>query len=240
MKLSQIGTKLCALFLFTASALNSFAAIGENSDISQDAMEFQIRLNKIYADKNCPHPNESTSQFSIRVPQKTNLRSSIHPVQIQVDDPENQNLFENPDSTELTLEQLLSLEPKSEEVIDLLNQQTADVDYVLSNGVDDALKTELSEKRFFLESSKVIAKTCRDKYLVSKDHDTVTACQTDKEIHFDINWLKNAGAINRAKLINHELILAWVKGHSGHTSSADLEKKVVELDLWLSNLLKDK
>ncbi|MDG0814907.1 hypothetical protein [Bdellovibrio svalbardensis] len=238
MKLSQFGTKIFALATFTLLAANSFAVAGESLNPSQEVLAFKARLKQIYEDKNRPVPKDSTAELSIKTNKKIKFPVSNAAVKMGgVSDGGGNavgstlfDFYENAGSLEITLEQLLNLEPKAKQMVELLNQQVPAVDHVESGGLGEILKNSLNGKKIYLESKPISSEACKNQSLVSTDQQIVAACQSDKELRLDVNWLQSASANNRAGLINHELILAWARKKSASDAKDVLEQKVRELN----------
>lgn len=139
------------------------------------------------------------------------------------------DFYENIGSLEITVDQLLQLEPKAQKMIEWLNSQVPAINYPKSGGLGDLLKKSLSSKKIYLESKEISSEACVNHSMLATDKQTIVACQSDSELRIVIKWMLNVNEINRAGLINHELILAWARRISTD-SKEEVEQKVRELN----------
>lgn len=239
MKLSQIGTKICVAAAVTVLSLNGFAQTSKRLDLNQDGSDFRARVNQLLADKKRSNPESLTPELSIysaKAPIKTPSRIKAVRMGGVSDGGGNAvgatlfDFYENQGSLPVTVDELLTLEPKAGKVIALLNSQIPAVGSVDSGAFGEVIKSAIKGKKIYLESKPISSDACRNQSMVSTDQQVIAACQSDTELRIDVNWMAGTNGNNRAGLIAHEFILAWARNHHGDLAKTVLEEKVRDLN----------
>lgn len=237
MRLSQFGTKLFALTAASFISLNSFA-VGNLNSTSDD---FHSRLKELMDAKKRPELSISTESQKLPFNRKGHILKKDQQIEVQkmggVSDGGGNavgatlfDFYENQGSYEITIDQLLYLEPQAGNIIKLLNSEVPALNYVNSGGFGALLKEAVKNKHIYLEAKAISSEACKNQSMVAADEQTVVACQSDTEIRFDLNWLKSTDATNRAGLITHEMLLGWARSKHGDLDKKELEQKVRELN----------
>ncbi|QDK36117.1 hypothetical protein [Bdellovibrio sp. NC01] len=237
MRLSQFGTKLFAVTAASFISLNSFA-VGNLNSTSDD---FHSRLKELMDAKKRPELSISTDSQRLPFNRKGHILKKDQQIEVQkmggVSDGGGNavgatlfDFYENEGSNEITIDQLLYLEPQANNILKFLNSEVPAVRNVDSGGFGDLLKNAVKGKHIFLEAKAISSEACKNQSMVASDQQTVVACQSDSEIRFDLNWLKSTDAKNRSGLITHELILGWARGTAGNLDKKEMEEKVRELN----------
>ena len=128
MKLSQFGTKILAAAAVTVLSLNGFAQTSGRLDLSQGDNDFKARVNQLLADKKRSNPDSLTPELSIysaKAPIKTPSKIKALKMGGVSDGGGNAvgatlfDFYENQGSLPVTVDELLTLEPKAKQVIAL-------------------------------------------------------------------------------------------------------------------------
>ncbi|HEX7674427.1 MAG TPA: hypothetical protein VF412_09655 [Bdellovibrio sp.] len=239
MKLSQFGTKILAAAAVTVLSLNGFAQTSGRLNLSQGDNDFKARVNQLLADKKRSNPDSLTPELSIysaKAPIKTPSKINALKMGGVSDGGGNAvgatlfDFYENQGSLPVTVDELLTLEPKAKQVIALLNQQIPAVGSIDSGAFGEMIKGAIKGKKIYLESKPISSEACRNQSMVSTDQQVIAACQSDTELRIDVNWMAGTNGNNRAGLIAHEFILAWARDHHGNLEKPLLEEKVRDLN----------
>lgn len=213
--------------------------------------DFDLRIEKIYTDKNRLLPQPSTVDIERYFHNKA-IEAELTPAQATEQVPKSNvetmqmggvsdgggnavgttlfDFYENEGSLEISIEELLWLEPRMKDLLAYLNTNVPAISRKNSGGFGEILKQSLSGKRIYLESKGISSTACLNQSMVSAPNQSVVACQSDKELRLNIEWLRSTNAHNRMGLLLHELILAWARGLENGDNKAQLEQKVRELN----------
>ncbi|MGZ3775865.1 MAG: hypothetical protein ACXVCY_18900 [Pseudobdellovibrionaceae bacterium] len=148
------------------------------------------------------------------------------------------DFYENQGTVELSVAELISLEPAIRKILITLNGAIPAVDTMSSGGFGDILEKSLGTKKIYLESKKINSSDCVNQSMVSTEQQQVVACQSNIEVRFNIKWLETASIQNRAGLVLHEMLLAWARGLKKLDPKNVLEQKVriVNREIFQGNL----
>lgn len=244
MKLSQIGTKFCTVMTATLLITSQFAMAGDRTELNRENMEFLQRLKQVYSDKNRPFPAFSTGELPYKTDKVPKIlkenRSAVkmggvsdgggNAVGVTLFD-----FYENEGSLEISVDELVHIEPKAEQIINFLNNQIPAVGSLSSGGFGDILKNSLRTKKIYLESKEISSEACKNQSMVASEQQTVVACQSDTELRLSVQWLRSTDASNRAGLITHELTLGWTRDRMRSDDKAGLEQSVRETNREIFN-----
>lgn len=246
MKLSQIGSRLQKLMMVTVLSVGHFAVAAEHLNVRQVEGDFNQQLKQIYADKNRPFPGSLTKPVlssGLSKNKKLEIPKSFKGPRDEVkmggvsDGGGNAvgstlfDFYENEGSLKISIQEMISLEPKTKQILNYLNRKVPAVGSShIGSGYGDELVDHLKNKSIYLESKGISSEGCKNQSLVSAGGQAVVACQSDSELRLSVQWLQATDANNRAGLFLHELILAWARSEFEHDDKVKLEQKVRELN----------
>ncbi|QLY25773.1 hypothetical protein [Bdellovibrio sp. KM01] len=222
MKLSQNKTAYRILALAT-SVIACSVCMASSKPVSEDSIrsgDFDQTLTKVLSNKKEPLLDKLTvDEKSLKkaidhsVDEKNALRSlggssdgggnSVGPTLF--------DFYENQGTIEITVNELISLEPLAQKNLASLDNAIPAVDNIFSGGLGGIIAKSLAEKKIYLESKQITSDACINQSMVGAGSQKVVACQSDLEVRFDVKWLRNAKPRDRAGLIIHEMLLAWAR-----------------------------
>ena len=247
MGLSQIGTKILLPAMTAMLTFTSFAFAQNNLKLGQNYNEIQARLQALYANKNRPFPAHLTVDANAVTDLKKAAATAAAAKGTQQNSSKNTirmggvsdgggnairgKLFdfaENDGSLPISIQELLDLEPMTQQILDRLNREIPAIRNVKGKALGDAMVAALKGKRIYLESKEIESEACRNQSMVASKMQKVVACQSKTELRISVAWLINpeTDSINRAGLITHEMGVAFVRDFSPDENKEQKEETV--------------
>lgn len=140
-------------------------------------------------------------------------------------------------SIELSIKELIELEPEAKKIISDLDEQIPSVDVKLDAGAfGQTLMQSLGKKTIYLETKSLTSSGCVNRSLVGTQKQVIWACQDDLQVRFNLPLVRDpqVSSFQRAGLIIHELLLAWARGDNYRERNSE-EKAIMEEKIRILN-----
>lgn len=251
MGLSQIGTKIILPALAAVLTFNSFALANDRFKTIQDLGDIKSRLSSLYAYKNRPFPANLTVDANaiteLKKAAEAAKGANAKPLEKSIkmggvsDGGGNAvqgtlfDFFENQGSLEITLDELLALEPFAVETLQRLALEVPSIRHAQGPNFGKELKESLKNKTIYLEEKDITSEECMNSSMVGTSEQYIAACQSNKELRVSVKYLLQKGKspeeakLNRAGLFVHELVLGWARSNSSEEKKKEVEYSVRDL-----------